>query len=108
MWTDRTRLHECIDQILKKMAAARPVIECCAANFALRYITHTFLASVPQYITSTLDESVGRSHPEALEDLQSSVMVDHDPRSEAPHKANKVQPGATSSHRLVTSHSVSR
>lgn len=26
MWTDRTRLHECIDQILNQMVAARAVI----------------------------------------------------------------------------------
>lgn len=27
MWTDRTRLHECIDQILNQMVAARAVTE---------------------------------------------------------------------------------
>lgn len=27
MWTDRTRLHECIDQILIQVVAARAVIE---------------------------------------------------------------------------------
>lgn len=54
MWTDRTRLHECIDQIPNQMVAARAVIEHVpSGSIVCSYLPFP----VPQDSALILDES---------------------------------------------------